>query len=101
MATERQIGTRVQLKTDTSANWKTASDNSQFKPKKGEPIIYQDSGKAPKIKIGDGSTLVDSLPFLGEQTQQASGIVATESSSGNIVIANLAATTAIAEDTEF
>lgn len=81
---ERQINTRVQLKIDTTANWNKATS---FIPKKGEPIIYKDSGAAPKIKIGDGSTKVTSLPFLEDKT---GGIACADSSSnGNVVITTI------------
>ena len=100
MAIERQIGTRIQLKIDTTTNWGQATN---FIPKKGEPIIYKDPGSSiAKIKIGDGSTLVGNLPFVNEQTQQqASGIVASETSSGNVVIANASAVYANAENSSF
>ena len=100
MAIERQIGTRIQLKIDTTTNWGQATN---FIPKKGEPIIYKDPGSSiAKIKIGDGSTLVGNLPFVNEQTQQqASGIVASETSTGNVVIANASAAYANAENSSF
>ena len=63
MATEKILNTRVQLKIDTSANWAKATN---FIPKKGEPILYSDTGK---FKIGDGVTAVNALPFFNEQSQ--------------------------------
>lgn len=100
MAIEKQIGTRIQLKIDTTANWGQATN---FIPKKGEPIIYKDPDSSiAKIKIGDGSTLVGNLPFVNEQTQQqASGIVASETSAGNVVIANASSVYANAENSSF
>lgn len=100
MAIERQIGTRIQLKIDTTANWDKATS---FIPKKGEPIIYKDSSSSiAKIKIGDGVTLVKNLPFVNEQSeQQVSGIIASESSSGNVVIANASSVYANAENSSF
>lgn len=58
MATEKTITTRVQMKTDTASNWKKATN---FTPKKGEIIVY--SGNPPRIKVGDGTTKVNALPF--------------------------------------
>lgn len=54
---------RYILKHDTEENWKKASN---FSPKNGEPIIYDiDSTHAKqRIKIGDGSTNVNNLPFI-------------------------------------
>lgn len=60
---ERSLNSRMQQKVDTTANWEKATN---FIPKKGEIIIYSDAGGAgtPKMKIGDGSTAVSSLPFI-------------------------------------
>lgn len=49
--------TRVQNKNDTSENWKLATN---FKPLKGEMILYTDT---KQMKVGDGKTLVNDLPF--------------------------------------
>lgn len=58
---DKVIKTRVQLKNDTTANWEKAIT---FIPLKGEMIIYNDNdGTAPKMKIGDGVTLLAELPF--------------------------------------
>lgn len=59
MATEKTITTRVQMKTDTASNWGKATN---FTPKKGEIIVY--SGNPPRIKVGDGATKVNALPFV-------------------------------------
>lgn len=63
MATEKTISTRVQMKTDTALNWSKAIN---FIPKKGEIIIYEaDSDYGyERMKIGDGSTKVNNLPFV-------------------------------------
>lgn len=58
MANEKTITTRVQMKTDTASNWGKATN---FTPKKGEIIVY--SGNPPRIKVGDGTTKVNALPF--------------------------------------
>ena len=58
MATEKTITTRVQMKTDTASNWEKATN---FIPKKGEIIVY--SGNPPRIKVGNGTTKVNALPF--------------------------------------
>lgn len=55
---DKIFNARVQLKRDTSANWALATN---FSPKLGEPVYYTDLNK---IKIGDGTTNVNSLPFL-------------------------------------
>ena len=52
------VKTRIIQKHDSSANWAKATT---FVPLKGEIIIYDDLGK---IKIGDGATKVNDLPFF-------------------------------------
>ena len=64
MANEKQIKARQQQKIDTAANWKIAGDNN-FIPKKGEIIVYQEKNSTEsKIKIGDGVTPWNDLPYI-------------------------------------
>lgn len=60
---EKSLNVRSQQKIDTTANWAKATN---FIPKKGEIIVYSDGGGTgvPKIKVGDGTTVVGSLKFL-------------------------------------
>lgn len=60
-----QIKTRIIHKHDTEANWNLATN---FIPKQGEIIIYdKDSNYSyERFKIGDGTTLVSSLPFAND-----------------------------------
>ena len=67
------IKTRVQLKSDTEANWNRLGpkDGSPgFIPLRGELIIYSaDSGHAySRLKVGDGSTNIINLPFIDSGT---------------------------------
>lgn len=63
---EKKLTTRIKHKTDTSANWAKAVN---FVPLKGEIIVYSD---LRKIKVGDGTTKVNSLQFLADSdTHQA------------------------------
>lgn len=66
MAIEKQIKTRFLLKHDIEANWILAAENSGFVPKAGEPIIYDPDEiyDSPRLKIGDGVTIVTNLPFI-------------------------------------
>lgn len=69
------LKTRIKHKIGTASEWQTAADNSQFKPLEGELIVYKDSAK-PKLKVGDGATLVTNLPFIsGNSTGAASTII--------------------------
>ena len=67
MANDKVIKTRIQLKNDTEANWNKAIN---FIPKQGEIIIYSadDSHPYSRLKVGDGSTTVISLPFIDAGT---------------------------------
>lgn len=68
---EHSLSARMQQKIDTVANWAKATN---FVPKKGEIIVYSDGGGVgvPKIKVGDGTTIVGSLKFL-----EAEGLLPT------------------------
>ena len=54
---------RIKLKHDTEANWLKATT---FVPLKGELIIYDvdSTHSVPRFKVGDGTTLINNLPFL-------------------------------------
>lgn len=65
MATEKNIQSRIQHKHDTEANWLKATN---FIPKAGELIIYDvDAAHTePRLKIGNGTTNVNNLPFVND-----------------------------------
>lgn len=56
---EKTLQSRVLMKNDTAENW---AKGTNFSPKKGEVIVY--NGNPPRIKVGDGSTNVNNLPFI-------------------------------------
>ena len=63
----KQVAGRIQSKHDTTENWNNARG---FIPMKGEAIIYEDyevvdGVNIPGIKVGDGTTYVQDLPFVG------------------------------------
>lgn len=60
-----KINTRIQLKHDTEANWKKATN---FIPLAGEVIIYDkdSSHNYVRYKIGDGTTKINNLPFAND-----------------------------------
>ena len=66
MATEKNINARIVCKHDIEANWNQATN---FTPKAGELILYDPDATYDftRIKIGDGSTNVNDLPFLFEK----------------------------------
>lgn len=74
MANHKTFKGRISNKHDTSANWLTASNNG-FIPLDGEIIIYDDLNR---IKIGDGSTKVDELPFLNYSEEEINNLIQTE-----------------------
>lgn len=66
----KQFKVRLQQKHDTEANWLKAVN---FSPLSGELIIYDvdENTSFPRIKVGDGSTNVNSLPFLSQEGSDA------------------------------
>lgn len=71
---EKSLQARIQNKCDTTANWAKATN---FVPKKGEIIVYSDGGGTgvPKMKVGDGTTVVGSLEFITVTVPNASTTV--------------------------
>lgn len=67
MANEKIINSRMQQKHDTEAHWLLAKN---FTPMKGEVIIYDpdDHYNYPRVKIGDGDSNVNDLPFIDAHT---------------------------------
>ena len=64
---EKNLTTRIKHKIDTSANWAKAVN---FVPLKGEIIVYSDTYQ---IKVGDGVTKVNDLPFYTIEIIDLSG----------------------------
>lgn len=67
------IRTRIQLKSDTEANWNKAGPHpgsDGFVPLLGELIVYvaDDTHPSSRVKIGDGVTNVVYLPFIDAGT---------------------------------
>lgn len=68
------IKTRIQNKHDTAANWRKATN---FVPLLGEPIIFESNPRElfnnlkispiSRMKIGDGASHVETLPFINAQ----------------------------------
>lgn len=61
---EKTAKLRIKQKHDTEANWKKATN---FKPEAGELIVYDadNTHSTPRFKVGDGTKLVNELPFVG------------------------------------
>ena len=49
------------IKVDLASNWAKAV---RYVPERGVIIVYEYEDKIPRLKIGDGVTLVGALPFL-------------------------------------
>lgn len=62
---EKNFKSRIVHKHDTAENWEKATG---FIPMQGEIIIYDidASYDYERIKIGDGATIVDELPFAND-----------------------------------
>jgi hypothetical protein len=52
------------VKVDTAENWSKAKN---YVPDSFTIIVYTYENSAPKVKIGDGATVVDKLPFLNNK----------------------------------
>lgn len=52
------------VKVDSEENWKKATN---YVPDIFTIIIYEFENGAPKVKIGDGVTFVNDLPFLSNK----------------------------------
>lgn len=65
MAIEKDVLGRIVHKHDIEENWKKATG---FIPKKGEIIVYDsdDNVNYERIKVGDGVTPINNLPFYLE-----------------------------------
>lgn len=68
MPQNSKLNTRIILRNDSSQNWETAKDTILFK---GEVGIEFPKNGAPKIKIGDGETSWENLPYFA--TDSTSG----------------------------
>jgi hypothetical protein len=68
----KSLKTRIQNKHDIEANWLLASN---FVPLAGEIIIYDpdETHDLPRVKIGDGETLVNNLKFIDADIVDALG----------------------------
>lgn len=60
---------QVMMKRDTLENWRKATN---FIPKEGEVIVYEDVFPIG-IKMGDGKTLVNDLPFITNYNTKCDG----------------------------
>lgn len=86
---ERNIKSRIVHKHDTAEHWSLATG---FIPKQGEIIIYDvdDTYDYERIKIGDGVTNVNSLPFSNDSivesmNTQISGLQTSINNVSNLV----------------
>ncbi len=82
---EKNIKTRIIHKHDTEENWNKATN---FIPKQGEIIVYDidSSHSYERIKVGDGTTNVNSLPYMGETVVDAELSATSENPVQNKVI---------------
>lgn len=66
---EKTFNTRIQHKHDVEVNWLKVIN---FIPKEAELIIYDidENYSYPRIKIGDGVTKINDLPFIGKNIEE-------------------------------
>ena len=77
---DKVLKTRVKMKNDTPENWEKATN---FSPLEGEVVVYNYS--VPKVKIGDGETLIENLPFITDECLQ---VDITDAEQGEAVLIN-------------
>ena len=67
---DKTLNARFQMKTDTEENWLKATN---FIPKNGEIIIYaiDTTHSYQRVKVGDGTTKVNELPFINEAISES------------------------------
>lgn len=73
--------TKIQLRRDTASNWSTNNPT----PSAGEPCFETDTGK---LKIGDGITAYNSLPYQGGTSDSAVTTDTAQTISGKKTFAN-------------
>lgn len=57
------LNTRIQQKYDKESNWATVE--SSYIPYNGELVVYSfDTDEPPEVKIGDGESVLEDLPFI-------------------------------------
>lgn len=72
MANQKVFNVRFQLRNDTEVNWQA---KPSFIPLVGEPCVTNDGINKGRIKIGDGQTTWEQLPYV---TNAATGQYVTE-----------------------
>ena len=67
---DKTLNARIQMKTDTEANWSRATN---FVPKIGEIIIYaiDATHSYQRVKVGNGTKKVNELPFINEAISES------------------------------
>lgn len=60
------------IKVDTAENWEKAKN---YIPDVFTIIVYTYDESSPRIKIGDGITIVDKLPFLNPSRKVENGVL--------------------------
>ena len=60
-----ELKTRIILRNDTTANWEAVKADDTYKLLKGEIGIESVEGGSPKMKIGNGTSTWEALPYFG------------------------------------
>lgn len=68
----KTLNTRVQSLRDSEANW----NGRDFTPLEGEIVVYNsdEDHAIPRLKIGDGDSLLSSLPFTIDYNESIIGL---------------------------
>ena len=60
-----ELKTRIILRNDTTAGWEAVKADDTYKLLKGEIGIEFVGSGSPKMKIGDGTSTWEALPYFG------------------------------------
>lgn len=95
MSQTKTISTRVQHKREYQKDWEAATN---FTPLEGELIVYkpdtdtklptekQGSHSKARIKIGDGTTNVNALPFIVDKEEVDTAVAALQTTFSNVSV---------------
>ena len=78
----KELNSRIMQKSSTEGEWEAVA--STFIPLRGEVCVYFMTDGSTKIKIGDGTTTVGDLPFVGGDTVDLSAFVTADDPSSAI-----------------
>ena len=84
-----ELKTRIILRNDTTAGWEAVKADDTYKLLKGEIGIEFVEGGSPKMKIGDGTSTWEALPYFGGTATQLYEVTLTADETHSAAIARV------------